>query len=335
MKYLLYDFSNFAHRSYHIVSERDPDLRSQYIMVGLLSFIYDIYCRFLPDKNVYVFDSNSWRKKIYESYKANRQEMFGDDLDGKEMIFNIISSFYEFINTTNAYALKVADAECDDLISVFIENHPNDEIIIASTDTDFYQLVSDKVSIYSPISRYYITKDKIYDEENNEVPFNLDSNGKLKIDKNGGLSINEINGYGSWQEWCLFCKIIRGDAGDNIFSAYPGVYTKSTKKSIGILDAFKGRKNKDFNYVNFVNQTWEDHNGEQKLVENCMKFNDRLINLHNIDKEYHDRFLNYVVEYEATHSQVGGVGMKFNAFCAKHKLDKLLDGITNYVRVLK
>lgn len=335
MKYLLYDFSNFAHRSYHIVSERDINLRSQYIMSGLLSFMYDIYCRFLPDKNVYMFDSNSWRKKIYELYKANRQEMFGDDLDGKEMIFNIISLFYEFIKSTNAYALKVADAESDDLISVFIEAHPDDEIIIASTDTDFYQLVSDKVSIYSPISKYYITKDKIYDEEDNEVPFSLDSNGKLKIDKNGGIPLSEIAGYGSWQEWCLFCKTIRGDAGDNIFSAYPGVYTKSTKKSIGILDAFKGRKVKDFNYVNFMNQTWEDHNGEQKLVESCVKFNDRLINLHNIDKQYHDIFLNYVKDYEHNHKPVSGMGMLFNKFCADNNLHNMLDGIMGYVSLFK
>ena len=333
MKYLLYDFSNFAHRSFHIVDERDEELRKQYIMGGLLTFIYDIYCKIQPDKNVYIFDSNSWRKKINSAYKANRETVFGADLEGKELIFNIISTFYEFIKNTNAYALKVADAESDDLISVFIENHPDDEIVIASTDTDFYQLVSDKVSIYSPITRYYITNNVVYDEDMRPVPFKLDNNGKLKIEKDTGLDLSEISPYGTWQEWCLFCKIIRGDLGDNIFSAYPGVRTKSTKKAVGILEAFKGRKQKDYNYVNFVNQTWEDHEGNTKLVESCMAENDRLINLKHIDKEYHDRFDKYIKEYESNYQPKKGTGILFGKFCMLHHLDRLIDNIEQYMKV--
>ena len=109
MKYLLYDFSNLAHRTFHVVNERDKDSRKQMIMSGIAYALYDIHIRIKPDKSVFIYDSNSWRKKIFESYKANRQDKYEQDLEGQEIIYNVIQDFYEFTDMTNAYTLKYPD----------------------------------------------------------------------------------------------------------------------------------------------------------------------------------------------------------------------------------
>lgn len=337
MKYLLFDFSNLAHRTFHVVSEREKNSRRNYIMCGIANAILDIYDIIEPDKCVFIYDSNSWRKKIFERYKANRENAYGDDLEGKEIIYNVIQDFYEFTDMSNAYTLKYPDAECDDLISVFIKNHPNDEIVIASTDTDFYQLISDKVSLYSPITKYLIKYDRILDIDGNEVKFTLDGNGKIKIGKEDGIQLSEIEGYGTWPEWCLFCKIIRGDSSDNVFSAYPGVRVKGTKNKVGILESFKGRKTKDFNYVNFVNQTWEGLDGEEKLVETQINFNKRLIDLNWIDLEYMDKFNRYIQNYETNFikKKSSDIGSLLLQFSRKNFINPMEESLMQFLRVFQ
>lgn len=336
MKYLLFDFSNLAHRTFHVVSEKDKDSRRQMIMSGIAFSIFDIYERISPDKCVFVFDSNSWRKKIFDQYKANRQDAYANDLEGQEIIYNVIADYYEFIDEkTDAFALKYPDAECDDLISVFIQEHPEDEIVIASTDTDFYQLISNKVSLYSPVSKNLIKIDKVINSENEEVPFTLDGNGKIKIGKTDGIPLSEIEGYGTWAEWCLYCKIIRGDSSDNVFSAYPGVRVKGNKNKVGILESFKGRKTKDFNYVNFINQTWENLDGEQVLVEDKIEFNKRLIDLNNIDEEYKIRFQKYIKDYESNFVLKPQVGVKLGQFAVKNYLTNVTDNLYAYIPIFK
>ena len=50
--------------------------------------------------------------------------------------------------------------ECDDVIAhIASEMHPEDEVTIVSTDTDFYQLFSlDNVKIYNPVKKSYVDK---------------------------------------------------------------------------------------------------------------------------------------------------------------------------------
>lgn len=340
MKYLLFDFSNLAHRIFHIVTERDLETRRNQIMCGIAYSINDIYAKFAGIQNedvksVFIFDSNSWRKKVFESYKANRAQAYKDDLEGQELMYNIINDYREFIETTNAYCLKYPDAECDDLTALFIEQHPNDEHIIISTDTDFYQLISNNVSLYSPVSKNTVMFDKVVDSEGTVIPFTLDGNGKIKIGKDDGIPVSDISDYGSWQEWCLYCKIVRGDAGDNVFPAYPGVRVKGSKNRVGILESFKERKTKGFNYVNFVNQSWEDHEGNKRLVEECMEFNRRMIDLRYIDNDYREKFLRYINDYESSFVQKSGIGITVGRFAGKFNLVNVISDLTSYTGAFK
>lgn len=72
-------------------------------------------------------------------------------------------SFYkqkdEIINLVRLFPITLArhpTHECDDVIA-YIANkaHPNDEIIISSSDTDFLQVASDRVKLWNPVSKSF------------------------------------------------------------------------------------------------------------------------------------------------------------------------------------
>jgi hypothetical protein len=94
------------------------------------------------------------------------------------------------------------------------KQHPNDNHVIISSDTDFYQLLAPNVQQYNGVADELHTLEGI-----------LDKKGKLVIDK----KTKEPKCIPDPQ-WILFEKCMRGDPTDNIFSAYPGVRTKGSKK---------------------------------------------------------------------------------------------------------
>ena len=68
---------------------------------------------------------------------------------------------------------------------------------------------------------------------------------------------------------------MRGDPSDNIFSAYPGVRTKSTKNKIGLTEAFEDKNKQGYAWNNLMLQRWTDPEGnEHRVVDdynrNCM-----------------------------------------------------------------
>jgi hypothetical protein len=58
----------------------------------------------------------------------------------------------------------------------------------------------------------------------------------------------------------LFIKCVRGDMGDGIFSAYPGVRYEGSSKKVGIIDAWNDRETKGYHWNNFMLQRWDKLN---------------------------------------------------------------------------
>lgn len=84
--------------------------------------------------------------------------------------------------------IEVVNNEADDLIAYYCNLSVDEKIIIFSADKDLTQLISDRVTIYSPVSRTYIKKgDKVL--------------------------INKIE---ILHENVLVCKVFTGDKSDNI-----------------------------------------------------------------------------------------------------------------------
>ena len=145
------------------------------------------------DKVVVFWDgegSSQPRKIIYPQYKENRR---GEDNPLKEVSFNQqrqrIKQYLEemFIRQVN-----IDMNEADDLISFYCQIAENEQITIFSGDRDLTQLISERVSIYSPnTKKTYKLGDKIKLYEI-EVPHQ-----NVKV-----------------------CKVLMGDRSDNIDGIY-------------------------------------------------------------------------------------------------------------------
>ncbi len=127
----------------------------------------------------------------------------------------------------------------------------------------------------------------------------------------------------------LFLKIIRGDIGDGIFSANPGVRYKGTKKSVGIEDAWNDRHEKGYHWNNFFLKRWEkliespegDRKEEVRVLDEYHQ-NEQLIDLTKQPDEIKDMMDRVIVD-AVQKDPVGNIGIHFARFCAKHDLKRM------------
>lgn len=188
-KTLLVDGNNLFKIGFHGVKE----LYSDGSHIGGVYHFVNTLRKFLEEHNhdkVIVFwdgDSNSSiRRAIYPQYKANRS------LDMNEYKYE---SYLQQRARVKAYLeevfvrqVEMVDNEADDLIAYYCNIAVDEEIIIFSADKDLTQLISDRVTIYSPNLRRYFRR-------------------------GDNITINkvEIPHYN-----VSLCKILTGDNSDNI-----------------------------------------------------------------------------------------------------------------------
>lgn len=337
-KFILIDSYNLFYRALYAIKESDIELCKGMLLHTLFYMIKKACDKFNPDHMVVCADGKgTWRKSIYPAYKMNRlaklQEKSPNEIEREQILKDVFDNeFLPFLkNNTNITYLDYENAEADDLIANFIGLHPNDNIIIVSSDNDFVQLITDNVIIYNTMDDRIISKECIVSALNNKpIKFSL-KDGKVSIsmkdiDIKAGDSLVPMN---DWIEYALFMKCIRGDKSDNIFSAYPGVREKSTKKNVGILDAFNDRYNKGYNWQTFMNSTWETPLGEKKLVKECYEFNKKLIDLQEIPCELKNNIRTHILESLHTDYKAN-VGIYLMKFFTKWNLNKLLEISTSF-----
>jgi hypothetical protein len=112
---------------------------------------------FNADHVVFCLEGRSWRKDYYEPYKRNRQEtrdaMTPAQQEEDTVFWEIFDEFKDFIGTkTNCTMMRHPQLEADDLIAGWVQNHPNDNHVIISTDGDFAQLIAPNVKQYNGVS---------------------------------------------------------------------------------------------------------------------------------------------------------------------------------------
>ena len=113
-----------------------------------------------------VFDEgeeDTFRKEIYEDYKAHR------DPPPDELLENI-PFIKEIVKALDIPVLEMPGVEADDVIGTLAAQAEADdaEVVIVSPDKDFKQLLSDKVSIYKPAKGdqdFEIITDEAFREE--------------------------------------------------------------------------------------------------------------------------------------------------------------------------
>ena len=130
--------------------------------------------RFLEENNynkvVVFWDSqtgSSQRRILYPKYKLNRKQKNEDDF--KEQSFTTQKNrVKQYLEETFVRQLEVEQSEADDLIAYYCQISEDEDKTIFSSDRDLTQLISEKVTIYSPQQkRYYKNGDgiKIYESE--------------------------------------------------------------------------------------------------------------------------------------------------------------------------
>jgi 5'-3' exonuclease len=271
---------------------------------------------------VFCLEGRSWRKDYYEPYKRNRQEtrdaMTTSQAEEDKLFWEAFDHFKDFVtDKTNCTVLHHPQLEADDLIAGWVQNHPNDNHVIISTDGDFAQLVAPNVRQYNGVTNTVITHKGYFTDK-----------GKPVIDKKTGEPKPAPN-----PEWQLFEKCMRGDTSDNVFSAYPGVRKKGTKNKVGLLEAFEDKGTKGYNWNNLMLQRWVDHNGEEHRVLEDYNRNVVLCDLTAQPEEIRNIIDTTIKNVKA--KQISQVGLRLMKFCATWDLQRVSENAQLYAEPLQ
>lgn len=173
---------------------------------GFLSMIIKLFKEEKPEYLCFCYDrkERSFRKELYENYKAHRTEM-------PEDLAKQIPYIKKLAECLGIPAFEIPGYEADDIIGALVKwgRHHNMEVFIVSGDKDFGQLIGNHVWLYDTM------KDIRYDAQG-------------VFDK-WGVRPDQFIDYLS----------IVGDASDNI----PGVKGVGEKGAIKLLEQFTSLEN--------------------------------------------------------------------------------------------
>jgi len=287
---------------------------------------------------VFYLEGRSWRKDFYPGYKGDRPLKFAEqtakEQEDHQVLTEAFNDFVQYIDQkTNITVLRNPKAEADDMIAVFIEAHPDDQHVLISSDSDFFQLLRHpNVTLYDPVKDILIRQDGVYDDKGNRLEFVLTSEAKIKAGKKNPDFVCEKE----WYKYALFLKCVRGDKTDNIFSAYPGVREKGSSKTVGIREAYADMDGKGYNWNNFMLQKWVDHNEVEQRVKEKYEFNKTLIDLTQIPPDVKAECLRIIAETTGRKSVPAvEIGVGFMKFCGKWALKKIGDNSAAFMPMMK
>jgi 5'-3' exonuclease len=323
MKYALIDTANTFFRARHVAS-RSADTWEKIGMAMHLTMasVNQVQRMFGIDHVVFCLEGRSWRKEFYTPYKAHRKldesAMTEREVEENKMFWETYEAFTTYLREkTNTSVLRVPNAEADDIIARFVALHPDDEHFIISSDTDFVQLIAENVHQYNGVAGQLIKLDGYFNDRGKPIKDKKTGEHKLLEDP----------------EYLLFKKIIRGDATDNVFSAYPGVREKGSKNSVGIRDAFEDREKQGFKWNNMMLQRWVDHNGDEHRVKDDYERNKTLIDLSAQPTDIREA-VDTVIKNDVRTTSTPNVGIHLMKFCGKYELTKISEQGDTYSKWL-
>jgi DNA polymerase-1 len=158
MKYVIIDALNLFIRNYIANPSMTTNGELCGGTTGFLNQLRSLVEKFCPDKVIVVWESkgSDYRRSIYPDYKKGRKppkpnryyDEIPDTIENRFWQIETLINLLKFIPVRQIY---VTNSEADDAIAYLTKYRlRQDECVIASSDRDFYQLVCDKVSIFSP-----------------------------------------------------------------------------------------------------------------------------------------------------------------------------------------
>lgn len=166
-KTLLVDFSNISYATFCVLDNindlKNDDEKYAYWRYLILNGIKKCKIKHKPTEIIITIDSKTWRKKIFPYYKAKRADA------RKKANFDYetyIEKSNEFIKELDEIfdhfkIIRVNGAEADDIIAILTHElkDKRDQIVIASNDKDFKQLIRKNVKLYSIREEKFIKVD--------------------------------------------------------------------------------------------------------------------------------------------------------------------------------
>lgn len=209
---LIVDSMNTFIRSFSTINAMNPAGHHIGGLVGYLRSLGYAIKTFRPTRVILVFDglgSTHNKKNLYPQYKANRSttrltnwDIFENKDDEGEAMVGQMTRLIQYLQQLPVTLVSIDKIEADDSIGYIVDHYEKDEsckeVTIMSADKDFYQLISNKTSVYSPTKRKTYKVQDIIDE------------------------------FGVHPNNYLLYKVLLGDNSDNL----PGVRGIGPKKAI-------------------------------------------------------------------------------------------------------
>jgi DNA polymerase-1 len=247
-KVLLIDSMNTFLRSFAMINHINPNGHHIGGLTGFLKSLGFIIRHIKPTRVILVFDgvgSTHNKKNLYAEYKGNRSITRITNFDGfsnrdeeSEAITHQLLRLIEYIKCLPVDMISIDKIEADDVIG-YLTSVLLEEVVVMSADKDFLQLVSKKVSVYSPIKKIYYTPTKVKEE------------------------------FGLYPHNYINYKILLGDMSDNL----PGVKGIGPKKLFKLFPELEGET-----YIEFKDlmRIARDKRGENALYESICNFEKQL-----------------------------------------------------------
>lgn len=137
-------------------------------ITGFLSSVGYAIKLLTPTRVIVVFDGKGGsqrRRSIYPEYKSGRKPLkrlnrvydgMVDQSEEDKALGHQMAVLAEFLTTLPVTVMAIDYIEADDAIA-YLTNHvfskPEEKVTIMSADKDFYQLISDRVNVWSPIKK--------------------------------------------------------------------------------------------------------------------------------------------------------------------------------------
>lgn len=148
-KLLLVDGSNLLFQMFfgmpaRIVSQNGKPIQG---VVGFVGAMLKIIKMTDPTHVLVIFDGEkeNERKELNSDYKSNRIDY--SNVEDSDNPFSQLSMIYDALDYLGIKHIESTEYEADDLIFSYALNFNSGYVIISSYDSDFFQIVSDKISV--------------------------------------------------------------------------------------------------------------------------------------------------------------------------------------------
>lgn len=209
---LIVDSTNLFIRSYSVSTHINRNGDHIGGLVGFLRSLGYIVRDFKPRKIILVFDGegNSTNKKyLFPDYKANRgtgrvinYKIHNSKEEEEESMENQMGRLIQYLKQLPVSLVSISNYEADDVIGYLSNKYKqNEDVIVVSTDRDYYQLVEKNVKVYNPRIKMLVDENYIFNE------------------------------FGVYPHNFLTLKVLIGDTSDNI----PGVQGMKEKTTLKLF----------------------------------------------------------------------------------------------------